>query len=247
MLSKSRSIAIFSPIFMKNLLQYALFLLFTIICWLTCYIIGLFPIAHHTGSIATNTQALPQSGQQWLLKTNEISICAVPIPIGDHLFYHDLQIYLAKQTLLFSDTNSIFTTDKETLPIVRKMENGHYEVLLGMVEPYQQGRILQLLANKNTVYYKDTLPMLSPMRTKTPQDEFAQFGGFWFEPDLYCQLCDSAFYNPFLIYEMKPNGLELDTLATRQWILEHYTDFYGYKPSTPIVVVQRKSNVEIDT
>lgn len=186
-------------------------------------------------------------GKQWLLKAGEISICAVPIPIGNYLFYHDLQIFLARQTL-FSDTNAIFTTNNDRLPLVRKLDTQqHYEILLGMMEMDRQSRILQLLADKNRVYYKDTLPMISPIYNAGDYGEFPKFGGFWFEPETYCQLCDSTYYNPFLIYEMMPNGFRLDTTATRQWILQHYNDFYGYKPNQPFIVLQKEINKTIDT
>lgn len=149
-------------------------------------------------------------------------------------FYKNLKI-VYNDALIYDNKETEFITNFGILPIVRQLENGEVEALLGIKE--NKGyKILRLLLEEKKILSQSKLPLFSGGHQDIDKDRIPEFMGYLENYPDYCTQCDSVYYNPLLIYEMRPNGFALDTTATQTWIQEHYNDFYGFQPDSTIIV-----------
>lgn len=176
-----------------------------------------------------------------LLQSGNIDIKAVSLPIADEMLYHHLSVTANKQEL-FSDTTNLFTNQQGLLPIMRQLPDRNYEILLGMAQGYDHNLVLRLITNEKEVLQRDTLPMFENSIADADGDTAVEFAGFLDKPILYCQNCDSTYYNPMMIYEVSSHGFRFDNIATYDWIMANYGVFYGFKPQNDLVVPLQHPN-----
>lgn len=157
--------------------------------------------------------------------------------------YRDLRVVLDGK-LLYEDQKSNFVSNFGILPIVRQLENNQFEILVGFQENSGE-KILHLIGREDSLILNDTLPLFKGNHSDRDRDGMPEFSGFLEKFPAYCQECDSLYYNPYLIYEMRPERFVLDTLLTRQWIENHYDRFAGFKPDSNLLVKKKKPLTEI--
>jgi len=173
---------------------------------------------------------------KWSFFEDDLHILSQEQPITNYQmpFYKNLKI-IYKDALIYDNKETEFITNFGILPIVRQLENGTVEALLGIKE--KQGfKILRLLLEEKRILSQSKLPLFSGGHQDIDQDKIPEFMGYLENFPDYCMHCDSVYYNPLLIYEMRPNGFTLDTTATQKWIEEHYHDFHGFQPDSTIIV-----------
>jgi hypothetical protein len=81
----------------------------------------------------------------------------------------------------------------------------------------------------------DTIPQIDNKPKDLDHDSFIEFYGTLHLTDAYCLDCDSAYYNPSLVYKFTEEGLKLDSINTIVINKMIWGDFYGYKEQKKIL------------
>ncbi len=151
--------------------------------------------------------------------------------------YKNLKMVYEDQ-LIYENTEKTFITNFGILPIIRDLDNGEVEALLG-VKTASTFNILRFVIEDKRILSQERLPLFSGGHRNVDEDEAIEFMGYLENYGDYCMFCDSVYYNPLLIYEMRSDGFRLDSTATRQWIEKHYEEFKGFKADSNVVVKKR--------
>ncbi len=137
--------------------------------------------------------------------------------------------------LVYRNDESQFYTNNQLLPISRKLKDGRYEFLMGFLAGTESKILLLTGSDKNSLK-QDTLPMFAGPHADFDGDGNHEFRGYLTSYPDYCPDCDSVFYNPIQIYEMREAGFIMDKEAMRKWIDDNYSSFHGFKPDRKHVV-----------
>lgn len=169
----------------------------------------------------------------WLAKSDTISLGATRHFIDSEVFYKNLFVCYFTDTIFTDTSATLYYTNYGLLPIVRTLNNGNTEVLMGFVSDTRNNSIdmLQWVFSPTNLLSSDTLPLFDGNHTDADKDGIVEFSGFISFPP-YCFGCDSDYYRPRLFYEMTPAGMHLDSSATRQWAQKTYGTFLGIKPDS---------------
>ncbi|MGB0839940.1 MAG: hypothetical protein ACPGXL_07360 [Chitinophagales bacterium] len=219
---------------MKRLFSIILVLFLFVVVMLTCN-----TVQEVDWQPATDTRYNFELSDVWLVKTDRVQISASPRPKLHQDWYQQLEVSI-EETVVFIDTLSTFTTYRGLLPIVHELDSGALEILLGFFNQQFHGQIVRIrIKTDNSLGKIDTLPLFQNSHADVDKDGVVEFMGYLHPSKTYCRNCDSVYYNPLLIYEMRSNGFCLDSSATKNWIERHYQTFEGWQPDSMVVVGQK--------
>lgn len=209
---------------MRNFLYIAvLSVLFTVLVF-TCNTSNE-PISEETAS----------TSQVEIAKSDNFKLTADPTYVNQYTYYKNLQ-FTVNNRVVYTDSNHLFSTYYGILPIIRELNNGAVELLMGFEVEDDYLNILQVIANDNGLIKKDTTPLFEGDHADMDEDGLIEFGGYLSHLDIYCMDCDSTYYNPKLFYEMSEEGMRFDESFTKKWIMDNYGVFHGFESSQKFIV-----------
>ncbi len=169
---------------------------------------------------------------KWLSHTDTYSILAAKWVKEGEVFYRNLKVLYQSDTI-YADSTTAYYTNYGLLPIIRRLDNGKTEILIGFVSDSDfQIDMLQLMFDGSNIPTIDTLPMFDGNHFDYDEDGEVEFSGFLGYFPSYCFNCDSDYYRPKLFYEMSPTGMTFDSIATKMWVEKTYNVFYGLTPDS---------------
>ncbi|QQS27529.1 MAG: hypothetical protein IPM47_11515 [Sphingobacteriales bacterium] len=182
-------------------------------------------------------QSLPGHGEKkWLVQTDSFSVVAERWIQNGDVYYRNLNVLNHTDTI-FTDSITIYYTNFGLLPIVRNLNNGLTEMLMGFVSDKDyQTDILQFKFSGNDLISTDTLPMFDGNHVDYDNDGQVEFSGFKGYFPTYCFDCDSDYYRPKLFYEMSEDGMTFDSIASKLWSEQTFGSFHGFLPDSNLVV-----------
>ena len=180
-------------------------------------------------------QAQLGKGYRWLYQDSLLGVRALAKLVEGELFFEKMSIFL-QDSVRYTNTTTLFTTQFDFLPIVQHLPNNQHEVLMGIVDTNQNYQILQIKLSPQLPTILDTLPFFDGQNTDIDKDGKVEFKGYLAADEPYCAECDSVYYNPLLFYEQGETGFCLDSALTRQWCQQHYGGFKGFYPNRKWIV-----------
>lgn len=148
--------------------------------------------------------------------------------LEDGKFIKSIILYY-DSTIIFVDSTSYYSGEYDHK--IMDFENGDkgfvFEILGGGSE---LERLLILQVNKGEIVSKYITPFTDDFSENLDNDAFSEFGG-------YFSLIDATgeegvcYYNPKIFYEIRNDGIKLDTLVTVEMNKKMYGDFHGYEMS----------------
>lgn len=181
---------------------------------------------------------------KWLAQSDSFSILAARWLKQGEVFYRNLKV-LHQSDTIFADSTTAYYTNYGLLPIVRHLDNGKTEVLLGFVSDNDfQIDMLQMMFSPQKLLSIDTLPMFDGNHFDYDEDGQVEFSGFLGGFPTYCFDCDSDYYRPKLFYEMSLEGMAFDSIATKMWVEQTYGGFYGFTPDSSRVLPITSQNLK---
>lgn len=139
--------------------------------------------------------------------------------------------------VLYADTTADFsyptTAEQRRYPLWLPTKPGRGELLVRVASPPDLDIVRRFFLAGQRVTRIDTLPAFDEAASNLDSDSLLEFSGYRHAGEVWDDGSGHArtSYNPKLYYEVRPTGLVLDSVLTKQKAIAHYGVFRGFQYS----------------
>ena len=162
---------------------------------------------------------------------------------------YTLFILTHKSKQLYLDTSlTEYEFSDNLYPIVRQLDNETFEVLVEVNDRPNINYLKYFKVYQDKIVSIEKLPTFISKASNLDTDDYFEFAGFWDSGETWGDNGSLIAYNPIIYYELKPNGITLDSTLTISKNREIYGDFHGFEYNEKIeftTIETKKLNNEI--
>ena len=163
---------------------------------------------------------------------------------------YTLFILTHKNKQLYIDTSMTeYEFGDKLYPIVRKLDKETFEILVEVNDRPSKNYLKYLKVQQDKIVRTEELPTFISKASNLDTDDNLELAGFWDWGEVYGDNGELTVYNPIIYYELKPDGIILDSTLTINKNKEIYGDFHGFKYSEKVEIrtsETKKRDNEID-
>jgi hypothetical protein len=142
---------------------------------------------------------------------------------------YTLFILTHKNKLLFIDSSlTEYEFGDKLYPIVRQLDNETFEILVEVNDRPSKNYLKYFKVHQDNIINMEQLPTFISSALNLDTDENLELAGFWDWGETWSDNGSLTAYNPIIYYELKPNGITLDSPLTISKNKEIYCDFHGF-------------------
>ena len=193
--------------------------------------------------IESSEQSLENNKTIKLTKDFKI-LCKLNEEFASDSCYDSLVILKGENTVYKATDRDLFVITGSSKPLFFSVGQSDL-ILIQFDNRPDLNRTLAIYFQNGILNKLDTIPQLDIKPKDIDNDNFIEFIGTMHLTDSYCQDCDSAFYNPSLVYKYTEAGLKLDSINTIAINKKQWGDFYGYKKQNKILHYKNLINNKI--
>lgn len=169
-------------------------------------------------------------------------ICRLNEEFASDSCYDNLVVLKSEKTIYKAKDRDLFVITQISKPMLYTA--GQSDLILIQYDNRPDlNRTLALHFQNGILKGLDTIPQIDNKPKDLDHDSYNEFYGTLHLTDAYCQDCDSAYYNPSLVYKFTEAGLKLDSINTIAINKIIWGDFYGFKKQKKIL---RYNNLTIN-
>ena len=163
---------------------------------------------------------------------------------------YTLFILTHKSNQLYLDTSlTEYEFGDKLYPIVRQLDKETFEILVEVNDRPSKNYLKYFKVYQDKIVSTEKLPTFISKPANLDTDDNFEIAGFWDWGEVYGDNGELTVYNPIIYYELKPNGIILDSTLTVNKNKEIYGDFHGFKYSEKVEIKTsetKKRDNEID-
>jgi hypothetical protein len=150
--------------------------------------------------------------------------------------YSDFEIWKGNE-MIYQDTamNEYIFLCNSNYSKVRHLKENRSEILIEIFDGPDINKTLVIYLKNGKYECQKLLPYFDSLPHDIDNDGVGELFGIMYTIEGYGN-GDSSYYNPTLYYEVKNDGIELDTVLTKKKIIEVWGGFYGYEQSDKIIL-----------
>lgn len=143
---------------------------------------------------------------------------------------YTLFILMHKNKQLFTDTSlTEYEFGDKLYPLIRQLDNETFEILVEVNDRPNKNYLKYFKVYQDKIVSTDKLPTFISGPSNLDIDDNLEFAGFWEWGETWGDNRSLTAYNPIIYYELKPDGITLDTTLTIIKNKEIYGDFHGFE------------------
>ena len=143
---------------------------------------------------------------------------------------YTLFILSRNEKQLYIDTSlTEYEFGDKLYPIVRKLDNETFEILVEVNDRPNKNYLKYFKVHQGKIEGKDKLPTFISHASNLDTDDNLEFAGFWDWGETWGENNSLTAYNPIVYYELRPNGITLDSTLTIDRNTEIYGHFHGFE------------------
>jgi len=134
-------------------------------------------------------------------------------------------------------------------PIVRQLDDETFEILVEVNDRPSKNYLKYFKVHQDKIVNTEKLPTFISKASNLDTDDNLELAGFWDWGETYGYNGSLTVYNPIIYYELKPNGITLDSNLTISKNKEMYGNFHGFNYNEKIEIKTsetKKRDNEID-
>lgn len=135
-------------------------------------------------------------------------------------------IYKNGYELYVQDNYDEFTVTNLKYHLFPLESQDAYQLLIEAIHPPQKNRLNSFKIIGGKVVSMEEYPTFESELKDLDADGISEVAGYW---NWYETYNDSVGYNPIIFYELRANGLEIDSSLTISINTEIYEEFYGFE------------------
>ena len=159
---------------------------------------------------------------------------------------YTLFILTHKNKQLYIDTSlTEYEFGDKLYPLVRQLDKETFEILVEINDRPSKNYLKYFKVHLDKIVNTEKLPTFISSPSNLDTDDNLELAGFWDWGDNG----SLTSYNPIIYYELKPNGIALDSSLTINKNKEIYGDFHGFKYNEKVEIKTsetKKWNDELD-
>ncbi len=206
-------------------------------------------IAQYADSLQTNLN-IDNQVQKVIKLGNDFEIKVGKKEIFEGVETYTLFFLTHKNKLLFLDTSlTEYEFEDKLYPIIRQLDKETFEILVEVNERPNKNSLKYFKVYRDKIISTEKLPTFISKVSNLDKDDNLEFAGFWDWGETWGDKGSLTAYNPILYYELRPNGITLDSTLTVNKNKEIYGDFYGFKYNEKVEIKTnetKKRENEID-
>lgn len=222
------------------------YLTLLIVCILTAYSNG-------TGRIAVSSQdtaadSLQTNSSIDKLVQNTIKLDNdFEIKVGQKEVYEQLETYTLfilthKNKKIYIDTSlTEYEFGDKLYPMVRQLDKETFEILVEVNDRPNKNYLQYLKVYQDKIVSKEKMPTFISSATNLDTDNYSEFAGFWDWGETWSDNGSLTAYNPIIYYELRPNGITLDSTLTISKNKEIYGEFHGFNYNEKVKIKTSKN------
>ena len=131
--------------------------------------------------------------------------------------------------IIYSDSSlTEYEFGDKLYPIVMKTGENSYELLFEINDRPNKNYLKRLSIKSDTLRKEDKLPTFITKAKDLDNDGVKEYAGFWDYAQIWGENDNLTAYNPIIYYELKNNGLQIDSILTIERNKAIYGQFYGF-------------------
>ncbi|WP_321437747.1 hypothetical protein [uncultured Bacteroides sp.] len=130
---------------------------------------------------------------------------------------------------IYKDTSLEYEFGDKLYPIVLQTGKNKFELLFEINDRPNKNYLKRLIIKDYRVIKTDSLPTFISKATDLDNDGIKEYAGFWDYNEIWGESETKTDYNPILYYKIKPTGLKLDSLLTKENNTKIYGEFHGFE------------------
>lgn len=163
---------------------------------------------------------------------------------------YTLFILTHKNKLLYLDTSLIeYEFSDKLYPMVRQLEKETFEILVEVNNRPSKNYLKYFKVHQDKIVDTEKLPTFISSASNLDTDDNLELAGFWDFGETWGNNGSLTAYNPIIYYELRPNGITLDSSLTISKNKGIYGEFQGFKYNEKVEIKtskNKKRNNEID-
>jgi hypothetical protein len=166
------------------------------------------------------------------------------INVGREEDFDDFQVYSLfilkhNNKPIYMDTSMTeYEFGDKLFPIIRPIGKETFEILVEVNNRPSKNYLIYIKVRQDKIVGIEKLPTFIAGASNLDSDDYLEFAGFWDNGETWGENYALTTYNPIIYYELRPEGITLDTTLTNTKDKEIYGDF---------LVDNNSKNVEINT
>jgi hypothetical protein len=178
-------------------------------------------ICMHIASCASNTSSNSDDNRIAIGTVDGFNVYIIADKI-DINFYSDLNIFWGDRQIFRDTVPSSYDLENERTKVIVLGQN-HFYVSLKKPDPIESDKLLLLSILDGKLYH--SREVISGILEDIDNDGFIEVGGAEII-EAYCMNCDSAYYNPRVIYKLKER-IEFDQINSERLTKEVFGVYLG--------------------
>ena len=131
--------------------------------------------------------------------------------------------------IIYSDSSlTEYEFGDKLYPIVMKTGENTYELLFEINDRPNKNYLKRFFLKNDTLCKEDKLPTFISEAKDLDNDGVKEYAGFWDYAQVWGENDNLTAYNPIVYYELKNNGLQLDSILTIERNKAIYGQFNGF-------------------
>lgn len=163
---------------------------------------------------------------------------------------YTLFILAHKSKQLYIDTSlTEYEFGNNLYPIVRQLDKETFEIFVEVNDRPNKNHLKYFKVHQDKIISRQKLPSFISAASNLDTDNNLELAGFLDWGQSWGNNESITAYNPIIYYELKPEGITLDSTLTISKNKDVYGDFYGFEYNEKLEIktsVSKKWNDEID-
>jgi hypothetical protein len=177
------------------------------------------------------------------------------INVGREEDFDDFQVYSLfilkhNNKPIYIDTSMMeYEFGDKLYPIIRPIGKETFEILVEVNDRPSKSYLTYIQVHQGKIVGIEKLPTFIASAANLDSDDYLEFAGFWDNGETWGENYSLTTYNPIIYYELRPNGITLDTTLTNMKDKEIYGNFLDSNNSKNVEInirVTQKRDEEID-
>lgn len=143
--------------------------------------------------------------------------------------YTYFQLTRNNKTIFVDSSLTEYEFGNGLFPIILKTNEGSYELLFEINNRRNKNYLKRLIIKNDELVKEDKLPTFVAKPIDLNHDGLKEYAGFWDYSQVWGNNNNLTAYNPILYYSVTEQGLQLDTLLTKERNEHIYGKFLGFE------------------